>query len=241
MPTAQVVGASEKALRRFFARARSVAPAVLLLDNIEHLGGKRGPDSTSELASDRLLSTLLVELDGVRGGAAGGSAGANAPIVVIGISARPSLIDPALLRPGRLDVHIEVNAPDSTGRAAILRTKLATVPHRCARVCVHHGRRLIGVVPTQTPTPLRPNPPPSVPAVASLTESEVERIAEVTDGATGAELEALCRESAMEALRADITASEVDMRHVRAVLAGGGFGPGSDGMDGGDDSDADAP
>ena len=78
-------------MRATFARAAAAAPCVLLFDEIEALAPRRGADSTG--VTDRVVNQLLTELDGVVG---------MEGVAVLGTSSRPDLIDPALLRPGRL-------------------------------------------------------------------------------------------------------------------------------------------
>ena len=92
------VGASEESIRRLFKAARMAAPCILLLDGIENIAAMRGNDATTEGTMDRVLSTLLVELDGVTDMVPRQMDG----IAVIGITHDESLIDPALKRPGRL-------------------------------------------------------------------------------------------------------------------------------------------
>lgn len=92
------VGGSEEAIHRLFKAARMATPCILLLDGIENIAAVRGNDATTEGTMDRVLSTLLVELDGVSDVMSGESAG----ITVIGITHDAQLIDPALKRPGRL-------------------------------------------------------------------------------------------------------------------------------------------
>lgn len=90
------VGGSEKAVHHLFDAARRASPCILLMDGMENVAAVRGNDSTTEGTMDRVLSTLLVELDGVEDGPRGG-------IAVIGITQDARWIDPALKRPGRLD------------------------------------------------------------------------------------------------------------------------------------------
>ncbi len=117
------LGDSEAGLRAVFARARAMRPAVLLLENVEFTGSRRsacGGDTTGVGA--RLLSTLLNEMDGVghaSDGQSNGGAGNGGVLVVATTTDRESL-DDALLRPGRLDVHMHVGPPDWADRRAIL-------------------------------------------------------------------------------------------------------------------------
>jgi SpoVK/Ycf46/Vps4 family AAA+-type ATPase len=98
------VGGSERAVRRLFDCARKAAPCILIMDAIENVAAVRGHDTTTEGTLDRILSTLLVELDGVEDH----DVRVDAGIAVIGITHDSSLVDSALLRPGRLGRIIEL-------------------------------------------------------------------------------------------------------------------------------------
>lgn len=112
------VGASEKAVRELFQRARDSAPSLVFLDEIDALAPRRGQSSDSGV-SDRVVASLLTELDGVE---------PLRDVVVVGATNRPDLIDPALLRPGRLERLVFVPPPDADARAAILKTAGRSVP-----------------------------------------------------------------------------------------------------------------
>jgi len=99
------VGGSEKAIRHLFDSARRAAPCILLMDGIENVAAVRGNDTTTEGTLDRILSTLLVELDGIEKSVPGQSGG----IAVIGITRDERWIDPALKRPGRLDPVVQLS------------------------------------------------------------------------------------------------------------------------------------
>lgn len=125
-----VVGSSEAAVRALFARARAAAPCILILDHIEALAPVRGHDTSSARSLDRTLSVLLSEMDGV--GTSSGDLGATGAlgrqVVVIAIAEHRDALDPAILRPGRLDEHIELGLPDSSAREAILRWHARAMP-----------------------------------------------------------------------------------------------------------------
>jgi transitional endoplasmic reticulum ATPase len=112
------VGSSEKAVRELFARARDSAPSLVFLDEIDALAPKRGQSSDSGVA-DRVVAALLTELDGVE---------PLRDVSVLGATNRPDLVDPALLRPGRLERLIYVPPPDGEAREAILQAAAKGVP-----------------------------------------------------------------------------------------------------------------
>jgi transitional endoplasmic reticulum ATPase len=112
------VGESERAVRELFRRAREASPSLIFLDEIDALAPRRGQSSDSGVA-DRVVAALLTELDGVE---------PMREVVVLGATNRPELIDPALLRPGRLERLVYVPPPDAEGRAAILRATSKNTP-----------------------------------------------------------------------------------------------------------------
>ena len=112
------VGESERAVRELFRRAREAAPTLVFLDEVDALAPIRGQASDGG-TTDRVVASLLTELDGVE---------ALRNVVVIGATNRPDLIDPALLRPGRLERLVYVPPPDAEARTAILRAVSKSVP-----------------------------------------------------------------------------------------------------------------
>ncbi len=112
------VGESEQGVRELFTRARHAAPCIIFLDEVDALAPKRGFDGRSPV-TDRVVSQLLTELDGVE---------ALGNVWVIAATNRLDMIDDALLRPGRLDFHLEVTRPDRDARAAILGVHLRKRP-----------------------------------------------------------------------------------------------------------------
>jgi transitional endoplasmic reticulum ATPase len=112
------VGESEKSVRELFRRAREAAPALVFLDEVDALAPVRGQASDGG-TTDRVVAALLTELDGVE---------QLRDVVVIGATNRPDLIDPALLRPGRLEKLVYVPPPDAAARTEILRAAVKRVP-----------------------------------------------------------------------------------------------------------------
>jgi len=112
------VGSSERAVRELFRRARDSAPSLVFLDEVDALAPRRG-QSVDSGVTDRVVAALLTELDGID---------PLRDVVVLGATNRPDLIDPALLRPGRLERLVFVEPPDAAARREILRTAGRSIP-----------------------------------------------------------------------------------------------------------------
>ncbi len=112
-------GESEQQIARLFARARQVAPTVIFLDEIDSLVPARGGGMGEPQVTERVVNTILAEMDGLE---------ELQSVIVIGATNRPNLIDPALLRPGRFDELIYVSVPDAGGRRRILAIHTEAMP-----------------------------------------------------------------------------------------------------------------
>ncbi|CAG98045.1 AAA family ATPase CDC48 [Kluyveromyces lactis] len=113
-------GESESNIRDIFDKARAAAPTVVFLDELDSIAKARGGSlGDAGGASDRVVNQLLTEMDGMN---------AKKNVFVIGATNRPDQIDPAILRPGRLDQLIYVPLPDETGRLSILSAQLRNTP-----------------------------------------------------------------------------------------------------------------
>uniref|UniRef100_A0AAQ6AIP8 Peroxisomal ATPase PEX1 n=1 Tax=Amphiprion ocellaris TaxID=80972 RepID=A0AAQ6AIP8_AMPOC len=110
------IGASEQGVRDVFQRAQAAKPCILFFDEFDSLAPRRGHDSTG--VTDRVVNQLLTQLDGVEG---------LQGVYVLAATSRPDLIDPALLRPGRLDKSLYCPPPDLEARVEILRALSAGV------------------------------------------------------------------------------------------------------------------
>lgn len=106
----QYVGESEKAVRQCFIRARNSAPCVIFFDELDALCPRRSEGDNS--ATSRVVNQMLTEMDGVEG---------RQGVFLMAASNRPDIIDPAVLRPGRLDKILYVDLPTSADRVDILR------------------------------------------------------------------------------------------------------------------------
>jgi transitional endoplasmic reticulum ATPase len=112
-------GESEQQIARLFARARQVAPTIIFIDELDSLVPARGAGLGEPQVTERVVNTILAEMDGLE---------ELNNVVVIGATNRPNLIDPALLRPGRLDELIYVGTPDTAGRRRILAIHTEEMP-----------------------------------------------------------------------------------------------------------------
>ncbi|XP_025682189.1 cell division control protein 48 homolog B isoform X2 [Arachis hypogaea] len=165
------VGEGEALLRNTFQRARLAAPSIIFFDEADVVATKRGDSSSnSATVGERLLSTLLTEIDGLEEAKG---------ILVLAATNRPYAIDAALMRPGRFDLVLYVPPPDLEARYEIL--------------CVHTRN------------------------MKTASDVNLRLLAEDTELFTGAELEGLCREAGIVALREDISATVVCDRHFQIV------------------------
>ncbi len=112
-------GESEQQIARLFARARAVAPCVVFIDEIDSLVPARGSGQGEPQVTGRVVNTILAEMDGLE---------ELQSVVVVGATNRPTLVDPALLRPGRFDELVYVGTPDKPGREHILGIHTAKMP-----------------------------------------------------------------------------------------------------------------
>jgi transitional endoplasmic reticulum ATPase len=148
------VGESEKAIREIFRKARSSAPAVIFIDELDAIARRREYASNDSNVPERVVSQLLTEMDEL-------SAMEN--VAMICATNRPDILDPALMRPGRIDRMIYVSPPNGNERFEILTVYTRNMPLR--------------------------------------EDVDLKKIALETDGYTGADLENLCREAAIFAIR----------------------------------------
>jgi len=114
-----LVGVGAARVRDLFRQVREAAPAIVFIDEIDAVGRRRSGEGSSGGEREQTLNQLLVELDGFE---------ISSGVVLMGASNRPDILDPALLRPGRFDRHITMEAPDVEGRRAILELHAAKRP-----------------------------------------------------------------------------------------------------------------
>ena len=164
------VGESEKGVREIFRRAKQAAPCIIFFDEIDSLAPRRGSGNDGNVG-DRVIAQLLTEMDGIEG---------REGVIVVAATNRPDMIDPALLRPGRFDLIVELQYPNEVERQAIFK--------------VHLRDR-----------PLAP-------------EITVEELARLTEGRSGADIEAICRRASLMALR-DWISPKLALGHVSVTEA----------------------
>ena len=152
------VGESEKGVREIFRKARQAAPCIIFFDEIDAIAPKRGGNFGDSHVTERLISQLLTELDGLE---------ILTNVVVIGATNRPDIVDAALLRPGRFDRLLYVPPPDRDSRIQIIKIHIKKKP---------------------------------------LDDSvNIEKLADQTEGYTGADIASLSSASVMLALREHVS------------------------------------
>jgi len=170
------VGESEKAIREVFRKARMASPAVIFFDEFDSLVPRRGLGYADSGVTERVISQLLTEMDGII---------TLADVVVIAATNRPDIVDPAILRPGRFDRLIYVPDPDEKARLEILQIYTKEMP---------------------------------------LTKDvDLAQLTSMTKNYSGADIDAVCREAGLNALRRDINAKEVSFADFKEAL--GKIGP----------------
>jgi transitional endoplasmic reticulum ATPase len=170
------VGESEKGVREVFRKARQAAPCVVFFDEIDAIAPRRGGSEGDGHATERVISQMLTELDGLED---------LKGVVVIGATNRPDIIDEALLRPGRFDRILEVPPPDKDARKQIFH--------------IHTKKK-----------PLE-------------SDVNLDKLVEMTEGMTGADVAALVNAAAMTAIKEHVRQKSgsklrVSMKHFETAL-----------------------
>jgi transitional endoplasmic reticulum ATPase len=170
------VGESEKGVREVFRKARQAAPCVIFFDELDAIAPRRGGSEGDSHVTERVISQMLTELDGLED---------LKGVVVIGATNRPDIIDEALLRPGRFDRILEVPVPDKESRKHIFQ--------------IHTKKK-----------PLEP-------------DVNLDKLVEMTEGMTGADIAALVNAAAMSAIKEHVRQKSdsklrISMRHFETAL-----------------------
>ncbi len=164
------VGESEKGVREVFRKARQTAPTVIFFDEIDSIASTRGASSDSGV-TQRVVNQLLTEIDGME---------ELQDVAVIAATNRVDILDPALVRPGRFDRHVKVEAPNESGRLAIFKV---------------HTKKM----------PLAEN-------------VNLKRLAKESEGYVGSDIEAVCREAVMLALRENLEIDTISMKYFKEAM-----------------------
>jgi transitional endoplasmic reticulum ATPase len=165
------VGESEEAVREIFKKARQVAPCVLFIDEIDAIAPRRGGRSSDSGVGDRVVNQLLTELDGIE---------SLKGVTVIAATNRPDMIDPAIMRPGRIDRNVEIDIPDEKARRKIFEVHTRDMP--------------------------------------LSDDVDLDELAERTEKYVGSDIESVCREAGMNALRGDPESVEATMENFDEAL-----------------------
>jgi transitional endoplasmic reticulum ATPase len=165
------VGESEKAIREIFRKGRTAAPAIIFFDELDSIVPRRGLGYSDSGASERVISQLLTEIDGIE---------SLQNVLVIAATNRPDILDPAVLRPGRFDRLIYVPSPDFDSLKEIFKIHTHSMP--------------------------------------LSRDVDLEELTRKAQGYSGADIEAICREAAIDALREDIEATEVSLRDFNKAM-----------------------
>lgn len=156
------VGESEKAIREIFRKARMAAPSIIFFDEFDSLVPQRGTGISDSRVTERVISQLLTEIDGLL---------TLQNVVVLAATNRPDIIDPAVLRPGRFDRRVYVPPPDEGARLKIIQIKTKDMPLDSSIELKVLARRMAGY--------------------------------------SGADIDSVCREAALNALRRDVEIESV--------------------------------
>ncbi len=165
------VGESEKAIREVFRKARMASPTVIFFDEFDSLVPRRGMGYADSGVTERVISQLLTEMDGLV---------SLEDVVIIAATNRPDIVDPAILRPGRFDRLIYVPEPEQDSRLEIFRIYTKDMP--------------------------------------LAKDVDLSQLALKTKNYSGADIEALCREAGLNALRTDIKSKEVSASDFRKAI-----------------------
>ncbi|HEX2168871.1 MAG TPA: CDC48 family AAA ATPase, partial [Nitrososphaera sp.] len=170
------VGESEKGVREVFRKARQAAPCVVFFDELDAIAPRRGGSEGDSHVTERVISQMLTELDGLED---------LKGVVVIGATNRPDIIDEALLRPGRFDRTLEVPVPDKEARKQIFH--------------IHTKKKPLD------------------------SDVNLDKLLEMTEGMTGADIAALVNAAAMSAIKEHVrqksgTKLRISMKHFETAL-----------------------
>ena len=225
------VGESEKAVRELFKKARQVAPTIVFLDELDSIAPTRGTDTGTHV-TDSVVNQLLTSIDGLE---------SMEGVVVIGATNRPDIIDPGLLRPGRFDRLVLIHSPDKIARLEIFKIHTREMPIYLTKGELKEIEiELEGETDefTQKKTELvkigtkgevlSQSDDNNLDNESSDTKLNIKKLSDKeklfywlaikTEGYSGADIETLCREAAMIAVRENAKANKVTKIHFNRAL-----------------------
>ena len=164
------VGESEKAVRELFKKAKQVAPTIVFLDELDAIAPRRGAYSGSHV-TESVVNQILTSIDGLE---------SMEGVVILGATNRPDILDTSLLRPGRFDRLLFIDAPDYNARLEIFKIHTKDMP--------------------------------------LSKDVSLEELSKISEGFSGADIEGLCREAAMLALRKNLKNKEVNNKNFERAL-----------------------
>jgi transitional endoplasmic reticulum ATPase len=165
------VNETPQLVKKLFAKARQVSPAIIFIDEIDAIAANRSSSDNNSGSNMNAVNQLLTEMDGLE---------ELNDVIVIAATNRPDMMDTALLRPGRFDRIVLAGVPDHKGRKAIFKVHLKTMP------------------------------------IAK--DVAIDELVKRTEGYVGADIEAVCREAAMLALRSNIEAKHITLDNFEGAL-----------------------
>lgn len=208
------VGESEKAVRKIFEKARQTSPTIIFFDEIDSIAQARGMGDGDNRATEKVVNQLLTEIDGVQ---------ELSDIVVVAATNRPDILDPAILRPGRFDRIIMVGAPDTGARKKIFEVHLKNMEvdyesyediHEESEPSTKSKMASDEAVTEEEVNVSEPIKPENLTAK----EQFIAKLADKTEGYAGADIESVCREAAMLALREDMNVQKVGLKSFEKAL-----------------------
>ncbi|MBM3200191.1 AAA family ATPase [Candidatus Woesearchaeota archaeon] len=216
------VGETERGVRGIFEKARQSAPSIIFFDEVDALAPKRGMYMGGSHVSENIVNTLLAEMDGLED---------LHDVVIIGATNRIDIIDPALLRTGRFDRLLVTEAPDIASRFEIFKIHAQGMPLVVSKEEIKGIEEELKHEETKIISKMADDEAVKQSDVNKLKHKKfsfkdlsdqgklIYYLAYKTEGYTGSDIEAVCRESAMIALREDLKSNTVAKKHFDAAMA----------------------
>jgi transitional endoplasmic reticulum ATPase len=220
------VGESEKAIRELFKKAKQVAPTIVFLDEIDSIAPRRGAYSGSHV-TESVVNQILTSIDGLE---------SMEGVVIIGATNRPDILDPSLLRPGRFDRLILIPAPDFDSRLKIFKIHARDMPLKVTNEEVkiieddlNKKSEFIDSLKIASKEVLSKKESDKLKNDQMDVKQVLKKMSSIdklfywlsskTEGFSGADIEGVCREAAMTALRENIKTKEVSKKYFDKALS----------------------